>query len=177
LQQRLRRRPSRKRLAKKDSEARRIQELFASAARAKEQPNPLAGFLGNRVPTGDSFNNPAAWDTFARIALRLDGTDMVTLAMREAFKTFKLDPVDPSSWRILVSYFSFIFFAEYPRRKAGAPRTPAGQLKELLSEFEQVMNKDPRMSERKAARLLANKKKVGMEGLRKRLRKAKLIKL
>ena len=161
--------------------------MFSSAARNRKSDFSLQQFLGNGPPSGNSFDNPHLWDTFARNALRLNDENLLgtTAALRNAFEEFKLDPVDPYSWRILLSMFVWVEFGKRPRGKAGAPKKwNKERLAELRAALAQVQAQaaNATLSDKEAARQLARDPRfgakgsdatAGSEGLRKAIRKAR----
>ena len=168
---------------RKDSRAKRRKQLINSATRKRETDFALRKFLGDGPPSGNSFDNPHLWDTLARAALKLDGDDFTSAALRTAFDEFKLDPADPYSWRILVSLFAYVEFGKRPRAKAGAPKK---WNKELLAELRaavaQMQAGNAGMADTEMARRLALNPRfgtkvsgaaAGREGLRKAIRKAR----
>jgi hypothetical protein len=79
------------------------------------------------------------WDRIARRALSLgDDNDRADREMRRAFEYFKLDHRNPWSWRLLVTYFSHVEFAEKRKRDPGPKRKwTADKLIKLRTEIKE----------------------------------------
>jgi hypothetical protein len=180
--------------SRKESRAKRRKKLFMSVD-SRVPPGSLAELglnpervlwrrvLGERPPSGNSFDNPHEWDTFARGALDLAGDDIVSITIRTAFKNLRLDPANPFDWRTLVSYFAYVEFFEPRRGKAGAPKKwDKERLAELRVEMEKIRAGNARMTDKEIARRLARDPRfrtkaggaaAGREGLRRAIRKAR----
>jgi hypothetical protein len=180
--------------SKKDSTAARRKKLFnnerifewyLSCLEPQKFQKFLGGgatqeLLGHGPPSGNSYDNPELWDTWARDALKLDGDDVISDALRTAFYKFNLNPVDPYSWRMLLSLFAYVEFGKRPRGKAGAPKKyDKERLAELLAAAKTIgtglsdkeiagrLARDPRFATKKPTGA------GGREGLRKAIRKAR----
>jgi hypothetical protein len=118
-------------------------------------PDGKGGFREERVPP--DFEDP--WHA----------------AMVRAFDHFKLDPEDPSSWRMLVSHFAYIFFWQ-PSRRRGAKVRWTNERDEKL--YRAVCSLPPGLSDVQAAKKLANDKRspfymCGVRGLQSRIGKVR----
>jgi len=171
--------------SRKESRAKRRKQLFDSAKRRRPTDSSLRRpFLGDGPPGGNSIDNPhPMWDFFARAALRLDGHDIMTKAMRTAFEEFKLDPVDPFSWRELLAMFAYVEFGKLSPGTAGAPKKWSEErLRKLHAAANIVRGRKPGISDTRIARELARHPEYrvrgidansGSEGLRKAIRLAR----
>jgi hypothetical protein len=169
--------------SRKDSPAKRRRQLLSSLTPTRKTDISRRQFLGDGPPSGNSFDNPHLWDTLARSALKLDGDDFITATLRAAFDGFKLDPVDPFSWRILISCLAYLEFGKRPRRKAGAPKKwTKERLAALRAAMKLIQAGNADMSDTEIARRLARDPQFGAkssraaggrEGLRRTIRKAR----
>jgi hypothetical protein len=110
----------------------------------------------------------------ARAALKVDDSSP---DLRIIFEKFRLDPDDPWSWRMMASYMHILF--SLPKRKRGRPveHTPE-VLIQLLAERESPALKnlpDSKAANRLAKTRAGSTRKSGVEGLRKQIRKARLV--
>jgi hypothetical protein len=179
--------------SRKDSRAKRRKQFLNSAVIRRPTDYSMRKFYGDAPPRGNSFDNPHLWDTAARYALTLDlppavldgvpAPDIFAEPLRNAFQEFRLDPVDPYSWRYLCSIFAYIEFGKRLRGQPGAPKKWTKlRLAELHAAAEHLRMASPRISDVEIARTLARNPHfktentsatAGREGLRRAIRKAR----
>jgi hypothetical protein len=95
----------------------------------KREPNPF------RIVGESYWADPKNWAEAAVVALNDENLDEPT---RLAFEAFKLDPLSPSDWRLLLGALASIHFG-VPKGKAGKPKIwRDSDLCELLACFYQV---------------------------------------
>lgn len=117
---------------KTDSPRKRMREVEFRAAKSHRSPTM-------RIMKDNLDSLPEAqWETAARAALSIEDMkeayfngekvklpdgwiDYQARAMRRLFDHFNLDADDPWSWRMLVTYFAYIFFWKGPPKKPGRP--------------------------------------------------------
>jgi PEP-CTERM motif len=123
---------------KTDSRGKRMQQLLHDGDKAKPSPSfyVLAAQVCGPATFDALFDSKYAkrrtedlekfWITLARPALTLgNDDDQADREMRRAFEHFKLDHRNPWAWRLLVTYFSQVAFAE--KRPRGAKKQWHGQ--------------------------------------------------
>lgn len=144
----------------------RARDLF----RIDRERLKFAYFAGQKEPTPVPDDSPIH---------RFD--EQSNKALRKLFTHMKLDPDDPSSWRLLVDQMAYIFFWEPPGRPRGAPKQWIDEREALLAA---EVAKLPGMSAIAIARKHTNDKKSpfyakgvdskkGVRGLRARIGKVR----
>jgi hypothetical protein len=100
----------------------------------KREPNPF------RIVGEGYWRNPKNWAEAAVAALDTENLDEPT---RLAFETFKLDPISPSDWRLLLGALASIHFG-VPKGKAGKPNVwRDSDWCQLLADYYQVRARNP----------------------------------
>jgi hypothetical protein len=168
-------------------------KIVESTAQKATQTSTILSIL-KQDPTSSPELLDYAWDKEARAALKIKDmtgayfqgvwhdftpgyVDTGARDLRRIFERFKLDPDDPWSWRTMAEYMSML--VSLPQRKRGRPvvYTP-----EKLMQIRQERESGPlkNLTDSKAAKPLAKKyagstRKSGTEGMRKQIRKARLL--
>jgi hypothetical protein len=155
--------------------------LSAKSGLDPEQLKTLfAGVLTLKKPSLDRYFFPDGKGGLCEEPAR-DIEDPFQDSMVKAFEYFKLDPEDPSSWRLLVSCFAYIFFWQPPRRPTGAQKKWTKEREDALC---RALEGLPGLSDIRAAMRLANDKRSpfyvqgtsasdGVSGLRRRIAKVR----
>ncbi len=145
-----------------EAELRRLKSTYAEAVLTLKPlekvyfPDGKGGLREERIPAG--FKDPMGD------------------AMTRAFKHFNLDPEDPGSWALLVSYFAFVFFWRSPRTRGAQKKWTAEREAQLFDAVRDLRG----YSDIAAAKRLANDKRSpffvpgeastdGVRGLRKKI--------
>jgi hypothetical protein len=117
-------------------------------ALTEREPNPF------RI-VGESWRNPKNWAEAAVAALDAEKLDEPT---RLAFKAFKLDPLSPSDWRLLLRALASIHFG-MPKGKAGKPKVwRDSDWCQLLADYYQGAARNPAHKKSDVCRFMARDK-------------------
>jgi hypothetical protein len=115
----------------------------------KGEPNPF------RIVGESYWRNPKNWAEAVVVALDAENLDKPT---RLAFKAFKLDPLSPSDWRLLLGALASIHFGT-PKGKAGKPKVwRDSDWCQLLADFYQVAARTPAHKKSDVCRFMARDK-------------------
>ena len=119
-------------------------------------PLPFPESLGKSDFYRQGLGALATFAEHAEIAL---STKSLSGLVENFFQEFGLDPNNPFAWRLLVYVFAETHLGQHAKR--GAPRKWTDQRRcELLSDFDQIRGRNPRLSEKRICELIKTDRQV-----------------